>query len=68
VIKISPRDKKLQVWLSAEDWGKLEEESKKAGFQNVSDFVRYMTLGEGRKIHSDIKEILDILKKKNGND
>jgi hypothetical protein len=60
---MSPKDKFFRIRLEDEDYQKLKQESEKAGFQNVSEFVRYMTIGEGHKIQSDLKEILDILKK-----
>jgi hypothetical protein len=61
-VKMSPKDRSFKMRLEEKDYLKLIEEAEKAGFQNVSEFVRYLTIGEGRKIQSDLKEILDILK------
>jgi hypothetical protein len=60
---MSPKDKNLRVRLTDEDFQKLEAEAKKAGFLTISEYVRYMTIGEGRTIQEDITEIKTIIKK-----
>ena len=61
---VSPREDGFKVRLNAEERVRLEEEAAKAGFRNLSDFVRYMTIGEGRTIQEDLKTIIDKLNKK----
>jgi len=61
---MTPKDKAFQFRLTEEELQKLEEEAKKAGFLNTSDFVRYMTIGEGRSMQADLKKILEKLDKK----
>jgi len=63
---MSPRDKKLTVLLSEEERKLLKSVSDSAGFANVADYVRHMTIGDGKGIHAemrdDIRKILEILK------
>ena len=54
---MSPKEKQLVVRLSANERNQLEAAAKAAGFLTVSEFVRYMTIGEGRSIQSDLKAI-----------
>lgn len=59
------KEKSLRVRLSKEEHQKLEKEAKKAGYNTISDFVRYVTIGEGRAILEkldDLKEIISRLK------
>ena len=58
---MSPKDKALLVRLSTDEYAKLEAAAKEAGFITMAEFVRYMTIGEGRSIQSDLKEILEKL-------
>jgi Ribbon-helix-helix protein, copG family. len=61
---VSPREDGFRVRLDKKEREKLEEEAAKAGFRNLSDFVRYMTIGEGRTIQEDLKTIIEKLNKK----
>ncbi|MDR1271316.1 MAG: hypothetical protein LBK82_17555 [Planctomycetaceae bacterium] len=63
---MSPKDKNLVVRLEPDELEYLRKEAESAGFKNVSDFVRYMTIGEGRSIQKDQKKILEILQKLEG--
>ena len=58
---MSPKDKAILVRLSEDEHARLEVAAKTAGFLTIAEFVRYMTIGEGRSIQSDLKEILDKL-------
>ena len=60
---MTPKEKSLRVRLTDEEHAKLEAASKAAGFLTVSEFVRYMTIGEGRTIQEDLQELKGILKK-----
>jgi hypothetical protein len=51
----------FQMCLKDSEREKLEEESKKAGFRNTSEFVRYVTIGEGRILNENIQKILQKL-------
>ncbi|MDR0328800.1 MAG: hypothetical protein LBI05_10940 [Planctomycetaceae bacterium] len=53
---MSPRDKKLTVLLSEEERELLKSVADSAGFANVADYVRHMTIGDGKGIHADIRE------------
>jgi hypothetical protein len=55
---MSPKDKILMVRLDEKERDEIENAAKKAGFKNVSDYVRYCTIGDGRYIRDDIKKIL----------
>lgn len=55
------RFKTLRVRLNEKEQKRLLEEMEKAGFQNMSEYVRYMTFGEGRSIQGDLKKILEKL-------
>ena len=61
---MSPRDRKLTVKLTDTEYTKLEAAAEAAGFLTVSEYVRYMTIGEGRSIQSDLKAILEKLQEK----
>ena len=61
---MTPRDDVFSIRLDANERKKLEDESEKAGFRNVAEFVRYMTIGEGRAIQEDLKTIIKKLDKK----
>ena len=61
---MSARDKQYPLRLSDEERKQLENEAEKAGFTSVSEFIRYMTIGEGRTIQEDLKTILKKLDKK----
>jgi hypothetical protein len=61
---LSPKEKLLRVLLDDKELQKLKEESQKAGFRSVSDFVRYVTIGEGRRLQEDVKKILEKLEEK----
>ena len=60
---MTPKDRIVQFRLSESEFKILQEESKKAGFLTVSEYIRYMTLGDGTKIR-DIDEKLDTILKK----
>jgi uncharacterized protein (DUF1778 family) len=60
---MTPKDFSLNVRLEPQEAELLKQEAEKAGFKNVSDFVRYTTIGEGRSIQKDQKKILEILQK-----
>lgn len=64
LIYLSPKDKKLTVRLTPEESSQLEAAAKAAGFLTISEFVRYMTIGEGRSIQNDLKAILEKLDNK----
>ena len=55
---MSPKDKVIGVRLSEDEYIKIEAATKAAGFISIAEFVRYMTVGEGRSIQNDLKEIL----------
>ena len=61
ITDMSPKEKQLVVRLSESERNQLEAAAKTAGFLTVSEFVRYMTIGEGRSIQNDLKAILDKL-------
>jgi len=61
---MSPQDRMLRVRLTDEEYKMLEEETKKAGFYTLSEFVRYMTIGEGRAIDEKLETIIKKLDKK----
>ena len=58
---MSPKDKAILVRLSEDEHARLETAAKNAGFITIAEFVRYMTIGEGRSIQNDLKEILEKL-------
>ena len=67
---MSAKDNQIPVRLSDNEKKKLEEAANEAGFKNVSEYVRYMTIGEGRAIDAKLdiidaklNEILNKLKK-----
>jgi hypothetical protein len=67
---MSPKDKAFAIRLEPDEFERLREEADKAGFKNISEFIRYVTIGEGRTIlkqlqsqSEDIQEIRDDVKK-----
>lgn len=61
---MSPKEKSLRVRLSEKEYEELESAAKEAGFLTVSEFVRYMTIGDGRRIQDNLKKILKKLDNK----
>lgn len=47
-LPLSPKDKSLRVRLSDEEFAQLETAASIAGFQTISAYVRYMTIGDGQ--------------------
>ena len=60
---MTPKDKMFRFRLTEDELQKIEEDAKKAGFLNLSEYVRYMTIGEGSKI-KDIDENVKLILKK----
>jgi hypothetical protein len=60
---LSPKEKSFKLRLEEKEWLKLKKESEKAGFRNIAEFVRYVTIGEGREIVQELKDMKEILKK-----
>ncbi len=55
---MTPKEKTFLMRLSEEERDELEKAATIAGFKNISDYVRYYTIGEGRHIREDIQKIL----------
>jgi uncharacterized protein (DUF1778 family) len=65
---MSPKEKRLQVRLSQEEFDRLHEAAQKEGYKTVSAFIRSVTIGDKKgillKIQDDVKKILEKLEKK----
>jgi len=61
---MTPKEKSIRVRLTDDEHKMLEEATKKAGFMALSEYVRYMTIGEGSKLVADIEPKLDAIIKK----
>jgi hypothetical protein len=41
---MSPKDKAFAIRLKPDEFERLREEADKAGFKNISEFIRYVTI------------------------
>ena len=60
---LNAKEKMLRVRLTEEEQARLEAAASDAGYQSVSEYVRYMTIGDGKDIKGDLEEIKRIVKK-----
>ena len=60
---MTPKDKMFRFRLTEEEFQRLEDEAKKAGFLNMSEYARYMILGDGSIIRGIDEKTDAILKK-----
>ena len=60
---MSPKDELIHIRLTSEERKKIEEAAKEAGFISIAEYVRYMTIGEGRAIDRKFDEIIKRLEK-----
>lgn|GEM_PF-3915997 len=60
---MTPQERMLRVRLTEDEYKKLETGAEKSGFHTISEYVRYLTVGEGRMVLNELKEIKTIIKK-----
>ncbi len=60
---MSPKDESLKIRLSDEERQKIEEAAKNAGFRSIAEYIRYMTIGQGRTIDEKLDTIIKQTKK-----
>lgn len=62
-VQLNKRKISFNIRLSDAEQELLKNASEKAGFANIAEYVRYMTIGDGKDIKGELQEIKEILEK-----
>jgi uncharacterized protein (DUF1778 family) len=66
---MSPKDERIHIRLTADERSLLQKAAEKAGYSNISAYIRAVSIGDEKGILQEIKDdIKTLLAKVDGND
>jgi len=68
VLTVSPKDERINIRLTASERELLQKSAERAGYSNISAYIRAVTIGDEQGILQEIREDIKTLLKKIDNE